>query len=244
METIEKDFLIEKEDRKPHSYKIKFQRNLTSSGSSISKLKFVVSQSRIDVKLTNETAISALRVELSFKDKFVYKPISFGTRLQNLDTYINFEETSLTLVIIDIDGKGISPGDGTIASIPIDDDQEFQVVAAYASTRTTGIKEIDYTVADENARDNILLEQNEPNPFSTSTRIEFQIWDDTEVKAVIYDVRGALIRTLLDSRMEIGLHGVEWDGKDDSGNYVDSGIYLYKLFAGIYSVTKKMVYLK
>ncbi len=150
----------------------------------------------------------------------------------------------MTLVILDIDGKGISPGDGTIASIPIDDEREFQVIAAYASTRMTGIKEIDYTVANENAQDYILLEQNEPNPFSTSTRIEFQIADDTDVKVIIYDVGGALVRTLLDSKLKIGSHSVEWDGSDDGGNLVDSGIYLYKLFAGIYSVTKKMVYLK
>jgi len=244
METIERNILIDKENRKPFSYKVKFQRNFTSCGGSNSKLKFVVSENRIDVKLTNENVITALRFEISFKDKFAYKPISFSARLQNLNTYINFEETSLTLVILDIDGKGITPGDGTIVSIPIDDEQEFQVVAAYASTSTTGIKEIDYTVANENAQDYILLEQNEPNPFGTSTTIEFQIADDTEVKIIIYDVGGALVRTLLDSKLGMGLHSVEWDGKDDSGNFVESGIYLYKLFAGIYSVTKKMVYLK
>jgi hypothetical protein len=244
METIERNVLIENEDRKPYSYKVKFQRNFTSPSGSNSKLKFVVSQNRINVKLTNETLITALRFEISFKDKFTYKPIAFSERLQDLNTYINFEETSLTLVILDIDGKGIASGDGTIASIPIDDQQEFQVVAAYASTRTTGIKEIDYTIANENAQEYISLEQNDPNPFSTSTRIDFQIADDTEVKVIIYDVGGALVRTLLDSKLEMGLHTVEWDGKDDSESSVESGIYLYKLFAGIYSVTKKMVYLK
>ncbi len=244
METIEKNILIEKEDNGSSNYKVRFQRNFTSPAGSGPRLKFVVAQNRIEVRLTNDTAISALRFEISFKDKFSYKPISFGGRLLNLNTYINFEETSLTLVILDIDGKGISAGDGMIASIPISDGQEFQVIAAYASTRNSGIKEIDYTIANENAQEYILLEQNDPNPFSSSTTIDFQIADDTEVKVIIYDVGGALVRTLLDRRLEMGSHSVEWDGRDDSGSYVDSGIYLYKLFAGIYSVTKKMVYLK
>ncbi len=62
METAERSFSIVNEDRRSYSYKIKFQRNFTSASGSNSKLKFVVSPSRIDVKLTNETAIFCIKV--------------------------------------------------------------------------------------------------------------------------------------------------------------------------------------
>jgi len=244
METIEKDLPLQKEVATIPSYKIKFQRNFAQCGSFNSKLSFVTSRDYIDVRLTNETAVSALRFEIEFKGKFVYRPIAFSRRIQNLNSYVNFQETSLTVVILDDEGNGIPSGDGSILSIPIEGDQEFQVTAAYASTRTTGIKEIDYTVATQNANDYILLDQNDPNPFSTWTRIEFQIADDSDVKVIVYDVGGTLIRTILDSKLESGKHHVDWDGRDDNGNLIESGIYLYKLYAGIYSVTKKMVYLK
>ncbi len=244
METIEKNILTEEVHATSTRYSVKSQTSFLPLGTSDVKLKFIVSRDNIEVRLTNETPVSALRFEIEFRNRFVYRPITLTERVQNLNSYINFQETSLTFVLLDIDGKGISSGEGTIIDIPIDDQQEFQVTAAYASTRTSGIKEIGHTIVNENIRDFIILEQNDPNPFSTSTKIEFQITDDAEVKVVIYDVGGALIRTLLDSKLKAGKHELEWDGKNDSGSYVESGIYLYKLYAGIYCVTRKMVYLK
>lgn len=172
----------------------------------------------------------------------VHRPITFNPRIQNLDGYINFQETLFTVVLLNIDGKGIIPGEGTIVSIPIDNRQDFQVTAAYASTSNTEIKEIRHAVINEN--DFIVLEQNDPNPFVTTTKIKFQTVDDTEVKVVIYNTGGALIRTLLDSALKSGAHIVEWEGKDDSGDIVESGMYLYKLYAGVYSMTKKMLFVK
>jgi len=244
METAEKELFLQKENASIPSYKIRFQRNFAQTGGSNSKLSFVTARDCINVRLTNDTALSALRFEIEFKGKFVYRPLAFSPRTQSLKSYVNFQETSLTVVILDGEGNGIPSGDGDIVNIPIEGDQEFQVTGAYVSTRTTGIKEIDYTVATQNAHDYIFLEQNDPNPFSNRTIIEFQIADDSDVKVIIYDVGGTLIRTILDSRLESGKHCVEWDGRDDNGNLIESGIYLYKLDAGIYSVTKKMVYLR
>ncbi|HUI30451.1 MAG TPA: FlgD immunoglobulin-like domain containing protein [Candidatus Acidoferrales bacterium] len=244
METIERSFVIEKGQVKIPSYTVRFRRNFAPSGTSDAQMKFVVSHNSINAKLVNKDPIAALRFEIEFKDKFVYRPITFSHRIQSLNSYINFQDTFLTIVILDIDGKGIPTGDDTIANIPIDDRQDFQVTGAYASTRTTGIKEIEYTVVNETDENFITLEQNDPNPFNTSTNIEFWIAEDAEVKVVMYDVGGALVRTLLDSQLRSGTHEVEWDGKDDSGNPAESGIYLCKLYAGVYSVTKKMLCLK
>ncbi len=217
------------------------------SGAGISKgtsLRFVSTNSEIDVRLANEEPISALRFEVVFDRKFGYKAPELGARVQNLNSYINFQDNVVTFVFLDIDGKGIVPGVGTIIKIPRDSEQGFDISSAYASTRTSGISEIGYTISNDiGNEESLILEQNDPNPFSGRTKLDFNLPNDAETKLIIYDVGGALIRTLVDSKMPAGEHSVESDGCDDSGKPVDSGIYLYKLYAGVYSVTRKMVFL-
>ncbi len=89
------------------------------------------------------------------------------------------------------------------------------------------------------------LRQNYPNPFNPSTTIEFSIPKRVNVKLVIYDISGRVVRTLIDDKeYEPGLYRVEWNGKNDYGEYVASGIYLYKLQAGDFVSTKKMVLMR
>lgn len=218
-----------------------------TAGAGISKdtsLRFISTNSEIDVRLSNQDPISALRFEVVFDRKFGYKAPELGTRVQNLNSYINFQDNVVTFVFLDIDGKGIAPGVGTVIKIPRDSEQGFDITAAYASTRASGIQEIGYTISNDlGNEESLILEQNDPNPFSGRTKLEFSIPNETDTKLMIYDVGGALIRTLVDSKMTAGEHSVEWDGCDDSGRPVDSGIYLYKLYAGVYSVTRKMVFL-
>ena len=214
-------------------------------GGTAIKLQFVTTTNNVEVKLVNSAAITALRFEIEFGRRYKYKVPELCARIQNLNTNINFQENILTFVLLDIDGKGIAPGEGTIVSIPLENDDNFKVTAAYASSRVSGLREIEYTISHPDSSDGLMvLEQNDPNPFNVSTKIEFKIPDACEVKVAVYDVNGALIRTLLNSILWSGIHKVEWDGKDDGGNAVESGIYLYKLYAGVYSLTKKMVFAK
>ncbi len=207
-------------------------------------LRFIASSSEIDVRLTNEETIAALRFEVTYDRKSSYKAPELAERVQHLNNYINFQDNVVTFVFLDIDGKGIPPGNGTIIKIPRENDQGFDVSAVYATSRSGGISEIGYTILNDLAEDeSIILEQNDPNPFSGRTRLDFSIPSASKTKLMIYDVGGALVRTLVDTRMESGSHSVEWDGCDDSGKPVESGIYLYKLYAGVYSVTRKMVFL-
>jgi hypothetical protein len=219
--------------------------NFPSHGSAEPILRFVVTTNSIEIKLSNNEPVTALRFELEFAKGFKYKIPELSARIQTLSTNINFQDNILTFVLLDISGTGIAPGSGTIVSIPFEDGKNFRVTAAYAATRTSGLKEMEYTISDyESSNDLIVLEQNDPNPFSVSTRIEFQIPERERVKVIIYDVDGALIRTLADSTMDGGTHTVEWNGTDDGGNEVEPGVYFYKLYAGVYSLTKKMVFAK
>jgi len=66
------------------------------------------------------------------------------------------------------------------------------------------------------------------------------------VEINVYDVRGRLIRTLLDGdrKFESGIHSVIWDGRDNNGNQVSSGIYLYRMISGEFTETRRMVLMK
>jgi hypothetical protein len=92
------------------------------------------------------------------------------------------------------------------------------------------------------------LEQNYPNPFNPQTSISFTV-PGTEgqaepVRLAVYSMRGRLVRMLLDKEIESGRHVVVWDGHDESGREVSSGIYLYRLESGDDVAVRKMVVLK
>jgi len=98
---------------------------------------------------------------------------------------------------------------------------------------------------------NFSLEQNYPNPFNSSTTIPFTVHGErkTENRPVrttltIYNILGRRVRTLLNEEKVPGQYRVTWDGKDERGNEVGSGVYLYRLKAGDFEQTKKMVLLK
>jgi hypothetical protein len=91
------------------------------------------------------------------------------------------------------------------------------------------------------------LSQNYPNPFNPSTTIKYEIpagKGSLLVKITIYDIRGRLVKKLVDDEKEPGRYQVHWDGKDDRGIQVSSGVYMYRIEAGKFVSTRKMVMLE
>ncbi len=88
------------------------------------------------------------------------------------------------------------------------------------------------------------LFQNHPNPFNSETVIRFSLSKPAEVTLVIYNTLGQKVKTLMQGYLKAGTTSVNWDGKDQKGNTVSSGIYLYELKAGNQTESKRMVLLK
>jgi|GEM_PF-5382156 len=90
------------------------------------------------------------------------------------------------------------------------------------------------------------LAQNAPNPFNPQTVIRYTIADTGPVQLEVYDVSGSLVRVLVDGVRESRAtpYNVTWDGRDESGDTVSSGVYFYRLIAPGIVQTKKMVLLK
>jgi hypothetical protein len=83
-----------------------------------------------------------------------------------------------------------------------------------------------------------------PNPFNPSTTIPFSLVSQERVTLRVYDARGKLVRSLKNDVMPAGLHEVVWDGRDDSGSQMATGVYFVRFHAGSYKMTKKVVMLK
>jgi hypothetical protein len=92
------------------------------------------------------------------------------------------------------------------------------------------------------------LNQNYPNPFNPQTTISYQLPVFSRVTLKIYDTLGKDVRTLVNENKSAGYHSVMWDGRDNSGRQVTSGIYFYKIAFNSnnqrMSKIRKMVYLK
>lgn len=85
------------------------------------------------------------------------------------------------------------------------------------------------------------LEQNYPNPFNPSTTISYALPSTSHVRIDIYNVLGRLTNRLVDETQTSGIHSISWDGDDLAGNKVSSGIYFYRIIAGNFTDTKKMM---
>ena len=88
------------------------------------------------------------------------------------------------------------------------------------------------------------LRNNYPNPFNPTTQIKYGLPEDAVVSVTIYDVMGRSIRSLMNEKQSAGYHSIGWDAKNDMGENVAAGMYIYVLQAGVFKATKKMVLLK
>ena len=86
------------------------------------------------------------------------------------------------------------------------------------------------------------LEQNYPNPFSFSTEISYQIKKQADVTVTVYDILGREIRRFAAGIQSAGVHGMLWDGKNNSGEVVSRGVYFYQLRSQNETLIKKMLY--
>jgi len=103
-----------------------------------------------------------------------------------------------------------------------------------------GTREMDLTAVP----DEFSLHQNYPNPFNPTTTILYDLPEAAMVHLVIYDVLGRQVRTLVNQDLTAGYHKAVWDATDDMGRPLSGGLYIYRIQAGGYSKTMKMVLLK
>ncbi|MCB0294487.1 MAG: T9SS type A sorting domain-containing protein, partial [Calditrichaeota bacterium] len=88
------------------------------------------------------------------------------------------------------------------------------------------------------------LAQNYPNPFNPTTEIPYALPVNARVEIAVYNILGQKVRTLVNHAQSPGYYTAHWDGRNDAGQLVGSGIYIYRINAGEYRAMRKMILLK
>jgi hypothetical protein len=163
--------------------------------------------------------------------------------LTEMDMMVGVANKKLSCLLLSYTNETISSGETSV--IWLSDDPELNVE----------LEAID--IADDRGRSltieekqsvalptGFALHQNHPNPFNPITEIRFELDRQVLVTLSVYNILGQEVIRLTDSEYPAGSHAVIWDGTDDNGQQVASGIYLYQIKAGDFSAGRKMVLLK
>jgi len=114
------------------------------------------------------------------------------------------------------------------------------VPSTQSFSRVVSVEPIDHTIAD-----GFKLSQNYPNPFNPSTTIQFSVPNETPVRLEVFNTLGQRVKTLIaDEVVSAGSYTVEWHGVDQYNRTVPSGVYIYRITAGDFVESKRMMFLK
>ena len=158
-------------------------------------------------------------------------------------------------------GAGISGGfwyTGNTPGTDLDGDNKAEIVASYQGVADTlgvtnrPLRMFEFTKSTVGVKDWVIigpedykLEQNYPNPFNPSTKISFSLPVNDKISMKVFDILGKEVRTLINGEEYTkGSHSITWDGKNNLGNSVASGTYIYKLSFNAFEKSMKMMLLK
>ena len=158
-------------------------------------------------------------------------------------TMVHFQDDeNLRILIYSMEGASIPAGENEIFTADGINDYTIEAVdlasadGRYVSVALGGVP--------VNVPGDFVLHQNYPNPFNPDTRIAFDLPQAGRVELVVYNVLGRRITTLASGTFTAGTHEVMWDGRDESGASVSSGVYFYRLETPPGTISRKMVLLK
>ncbi len=176
---------------------------------------------------------------------------------QEMSVSVSQKDNLLHVMVYSLSGEPIPAGEGKVLNLPVNilqplkEDCSLEIQNAVVAT--SGGEQLQAIYGDEKKSVTALPEtyalmQNIPNPFNMSTKITYEVPQQpsgpTKVRITVYNSQGQTVRILEDQHRSAGRYTVNWDGRDDMGRYVSSGVYLYKLTADNVVLTKKMAVMK
>ena len=123
--------------------------------------------------------------------------------------------------------------------INLDDPDSLAIVYGHVDLSIVGLEDLQPQVIDK-----FELAQNYPNPFNPTTQIKYSVNKLGNYELAVYNLLGEKVRTLISSQLSPGTYSIDWDGKNEFGKAVASGIYFYKLSGKDLSVIKKMALIR
>ncbi len=163
---------------------------------------------------------------------------------------VQLNGTTLRVVLLGMNITELSAGERIVIQIPATcgNDGVTMSNVIVGDAKDKAMLNVDGAVSYEAVEGQIpsafALGQNYPNPFNPSTSISVSIPEVSQVRIAIYNMLGQQVRTLFVGQMDPGEKIVNWDGRDEIGRNVASGTYIYRMTAGTFVQTKKMMFLK
>ncbi|HEX7400990.1 MAG TPA: FlgD immunoglobulin-like domain containing protein [candidate division Zixibacteria bacterium] len=204
-------------------------------------------------KLDREVAGVQLEIEFNTGEVHLLDP-TLTTDTKNLQLFFGTVEGIQRIGILDLTGEVSLPaGEVAIVNIHARGRDLNSIKISKAVLADKDAQSLTLELSNELKREEVKnfsqpkdfsLSQNFPNPFNPQTSIRYALPQDANVKLVIYNVLGQRIKTLVDGHQTAGYNTIWWDGNDENGDQVASGIYFYRLEAGKFSEVKKMMLLK
>jgi hypothetical protein len=205
------------------------------------------------VNLVNEIPVRGIEMRMRLKDTLVI-PAAINlqfSRAKQFDIFIRMDKTEMRLLAFNPSNIGIQPGSGPVFRIAgITDDANIDTVQVLLSVESNVAVQPTYSKSTATVNQypvKFSLKQNYPNPFNGSTTITYDIPDGQRlIKSLVqvYNMLGQKVKTLVSKEHDPGTYTVIWDGTDENGVAVSSGVYFYRLITKNYSTARKMIYVK
>ncbi len=193
----------------------------------------------LPLTLKKTGGVVSIYTEIQLTDAVEFKGVS-TTLPEGWVAYSNLDNGVLRIAM-----AGINPlKDGNIAMINLAMKEKEAAVNLTASAKLNDQSFGQISVKVREIPSEFSISQNYPNPFNPTTSIKYAIPQDARVSLVIYNMLGQVVKTLVDQEQEAGYYTVRWDGTNDFGGKVASGIYIYRIVAGKYTSTMKMNLIK
>jgi len=206
-------------------------------------VEIVQRPSELVVYIDSDVEVGGIFLELS-SDRAILGNLKISPEIDSLNYQIHKEGDVIRVVIYSEDGNLIKPGLREVLIIPKDKEgDKISLENIQLCDKDGELLKVE-TVSDNEVASDFFLSQNYPNPFNPETYIDFTLPSEQVVSLKIYNIKGQVVSSLVNRRMAAGIHTVRWDGRNDSGERVSSGVYFYRLTAGEKSFVKKMVLLK
>jgi hypothetical protein len=194
----------------------------------------------LPINLQNSRGVLSVYSEVAIGSDVNYKGISVNLP-EGWQVSSNFENGVLKVAM-----AGLTPlTDGSIAIVNIALKNAESSVSVNGSVKMNDeVSSAMQAVKVREIPSDFSLSQNYPNPFNPTTTIKYAISADARVSLVVYNILGQAVKTLVDVDQEAGFYTAKWDGTNDFGSKVSSGIYIYRITAGKFVSTIKMNLLK
>ena len=166
---------------------------------------------------------------------------------EGMTLFSGYRNGSLQVGLIDLTGaKSIPAGESTVLRLRTTSGK-FSIGSAILVDRDARL--LNVAIVSRQASESAIpkefaLEQNYPNPFNPSTIITFALPRPSFVKLEVFNLLGQEVAVLANGQLRAGVHHVTWDGFDNSGNSVSSGVYFFRIDAGDFTSTRKMLLIK